>query len=833
MKRYILLLFLAVLVLPIGAQQVIRGVITDAETGEGIAYASVVYAGRKGSVVADAQGRFSIARRQSGSLSFSAVGYKKQSMKLSDMGDQAITVKLNPDKRMLAEVKVGKKRSRYSRKGNPAVELMRKVVAAKRKTDLSVNDYYQYTKYEKITLAMNDATPEMMAKKPFSSFPWLKDQVEPNVLTGKPSLPISVDETVSQQVYRREPRQQKTIIKGQRSKGINDFFQTGDIINTVVKDVFTDVDLYEDHIRLLQFPFISPISEQGIGFYRYYIEDTLAVEGDQCIHLHFLPNNQHDRGFRGDLYILNDTTWHVRRCELTIPKMSNVNFVENMQVKQDFQRMPDGQWVLTLDDMAVELKLYDFIPTTGVVTRTTRLSDYSFDPIPANLFKGARNELTEADAQMRDTTFWNNYRKVELTKSEERMDDFMDGIQHIKGFKFGMLVLKTLLENSIETGKPNYIDICPVNTIVSRNFIDGWRTRLSLKTTANLNPHFFLAGYYARGFKSKNNYYSAEATYSINPKNYLPHEVPRRTVTVQVSKDVCSPGDRFLETDKDNLFVALKWAKADKMMFYERQQVNFEYETSGGLRATINAKHEENEGAGALTFNNLRTTEVRTTLRYAPGETYINNKLRRRVINRDAPVFSLSHTHGFDGLLNGDYKYNYTEASIFKRFWLSSWGKADFTLKAGAQWNSVPYMLLIHPAANLSYISQRETFSLINNMEFLNDRYASLMVTWDMNGRLFNRIPLIKKAHWREFISVRTLWGKLTDKNIPTADDDYLLQFPEGTYLMDPQKPYVEVMVGIHNIFQFFNVEYVRRLNYNDLPTSPKWGMRYSLSLTF
>ena len=164
MKRYILLLFLAVLVLPIGAQQVIRGVITDAETGEGIAYASVVYAGRKGSAVADAQGRFSIARRQSGSLSFSAVGYKKQSMKLSDMGDQAITVKLNPDKRMLAEVKVGKKRSRYSRKGNPAVELMRKVVAAKRKTDLSVNDYYQYTKYEKITLAMNDATPEMMAK---------------------------------------------------------------------------------------------------------------------------------------------------------------------------------------------------------------------------------------------------------------------------------------------------------------------------------------------------------------------------------------------------------------------------------------------------------------------------------------------------------------------------------------------------------------------------------------------------------------------------------------------------------------------------------------------
>jgi hypothetical protein len=836
-NRYILCLFLAVLSLPVAAQQVIRGVIKDSETGEGIAYASVVYDGRKGSVVADAQGRFNITRKQSGSLSFSAVGYKKRNLKLNEIGDQTIEVTLSPDKRMLAEVKIGKKRSRYSRRNNPAVELMRRVVAAKKKTDLAVNDYYQYTKYEKITLAMNDATPEMMAKKPFSNFPWLKDQVEPNVLTGKPSLPISVDETVSQQIYRRQPHQQRTIIQGQRSKGINDFFQTGDIINTVVKDVFTDVDLYEDHIRLLQFPFISPISEEGIGFYRYYIEDTLAVGGDQCIHLHFLPNNQHDRGFRGDLYILNDTTWHVRRCELTIPKMSNVNFVENMQVKQDYQRMPDGQWVLTLDDMAVELRLYDFIPTTGVVTRTTRMSDYSFNPIDDKLFKGSRKEVTDADARMRDTTFWNSYRKVDLTRSEERMDDFMNGIQNIKGFKFGILVLKTLLENSIETGKPNYIDICPVNTLISRNFIDGWRTRMSLKTTANLNPHFFLAGYYARGFKSKNNYYSAEATYSLNPKNYLPHEFPRRTITVQVSKDVCSPGDRFMETDKDNLFVAMKWAKADKMMFYDRQQVTFEYESSGGLRATVNAKHEEDVGAGALTFNNLRTTELRTSLRYAPGETYINNKLRRRVINHDAPVFSLSHTHGFDGLLNGDYDYNYTEAGIFKRFWLSSWGKADFTIKAGAQWNSVPFPLLIHPAANLSYMAQRETFDLINNMEFLNDRFASFMVTWDMNGRLLNRVPFIKNAHWREFISIRSLWGKLTDKNNPTlaANDgsEILMAFPEGVNIMDPKKPYVEVMVGIHNIFQFFNIDFVRRLNYNELSTSPKWGLRYSLSLTF
>ena len=301
--------------------------------------------------------------------------------------------------------------------------------------------------------------------------------------------------------------------------------------------------------------------------------------------------------------------------------------------------------------------------------------------------------------------------------------------------------------------------------------------------------------------------------------------------------------------------MTMKWAKVDKMMFYNRQQVAFEYETDWGLRALVTGKREENEGAGELRLTpmtlvqqqptadgqlpttNMRTTEVTASLRFAPGETYINNKQRRRVINLDAPVFSIAHTHGFDGLLDGQYDYNYTEASIFKRFWLSSWGKADVTLKGGVQWNQVPFLLLIHPASNLSYFAQRETFSLVNNMEFMNDRYASLMITWDLSGRLFNRTPIIKRWHWREFIGVRTLWGTLSDKNNPllaeNAGSERLMLFPEGVNVMDSKKPYVEVMVGIHNILKFFNIDYVRRLNYNDLPTSKKWGFRYSLSLTF
>ena len=850
--RYLFLILSCILVCPASAQQ-IYGVITDAETGDSIPFASVVYKGHQQAVVSDVNGRYRIDRHEGWNITFSAVGYKSRIMAVTSKTKGRLNVKLKPDQQQLAEVTVKAKRSRYSRKNNPAVELMRRVVAAKKKTDLGQNNYYQYNKYEKITLSLNDLKPEQLEQGTFKKHPWLVEQVETSSVTGKMILPVSVDETVSQKIYRRNPRSEKTIITGQTSKGVNDLFQTGDIINTVVKDVFTDIDLYQDHIRLLQYPFISPISNEGIGFYRYYIEDTLTVERDSCIHLHFLPNNQNDMGFRGDLYILKDSSLHVRRCEMTIPKQSNVNFVQNVKILQDFEQLPDGQWVLTRDDMTTELEIVSFI-RSAIVTRVTRLSDYAFDPIPNKLFKGLRKEVTEADAQMRDEEFWNQYRQVELTKGESSMDKFIHSIENVKGMKYVIFALKALFENSVETSTPNYVDICPINTILTNNYVDGWRSRLSAKTTANLSKHFFLSGYYGHGWGSKKDYYNAEITYSLNPKKYLPHEFPRRTMTIQVNKDVCSPGDRFMDTDKDNFMVALKWAETNKMMLYNRQQVTFEYETDWGLKLTLNGKLEENESCGAMTFQTLdmpkptefrrtgngdflRTTEVTGRLRYAPGEAYINNKLRRRVINLDAPVFSIAHTTGFDGVLGGNYNYNYTEVGIYKRFWLSSWGKLDVSAKGGIQWNQVPYPLLIQPAANQSYIIAPETFNLINTMEFLNDRFASLMVSWDLNGKIFNRLPLIKKFHWREYLGVRMLWGTLTDKNNPLLEQNRgnsrLMYFPEGCNVMNPHRPYAELVLGIHNIFKIWHVEYVRRLSYNGLPTSPKWGMRYVIALSF
>ena len=840
MIRTLFAFFLLAVTMTVNAQK-ISGVVVDAETGDTLLYPSASYKGHHVAVSGNAMGAYTIQRHNGWQLTFSAVGYKSKTVNVTASTPSVLNVKLKPDTKQLSEVVVKSKRGKYSRKDNPAVELMRRVIEAKKKTDLENHDFLQYSKYQKITLAVNDIKPSDLDSGFFAKKQWLIDQIETSPFNHKLILPVSVDETVTQHIYRKDPKTEKSIIKGQSSTGVNQLIQTGDILNVALKAVFTDVDIYDDYVRLLQYPFVSPIGKNAIGFYRYYIQDTVYVDRDLCYHLEFLPNNQQDFGFRGELYILADSSLHVKRCDLTIPRRSDVNFVDNLHVTQQYTKLANGEWALTVDDMIVEMRLAKAFGNF-LVTRVTRLSDYAFDEIPRQLFKGKAKERKEADAMMRDEAFWNQYRSVELTKSESSMDAFIHRIEQLKGFKYFIFAGKALIENFVETGDVNHpskFDIGPVNTMISKNFIDGYRFRLSGQTTANLNKHWFASGYIARGIDSKKTYYDGQLTYSFNKKEYLPREFPKRTITFSSSYDVMAPSDKYMPTDKDNVFTAFKWTTVDKMMFYNRQKLAFEYEQEWGLKTLAYIKREVNEAAGNIEFGRqkLNTTELSLQLQLAPGRTYINTKQRRLPINLDAPVFGLGHTLGIKGFLGGDYRYNLTEASIYKRFWVGSWGKIDTYLKAGAQWNKVPFPLLIMPAANLSYIVEDGTFNLINNMEFLNDRYASLDVSWDLNGKILNRIPLLKKLKWREYIGVKCLWGDLTDKNNPmlpeNVDDPELWQFPQGSYVMDPKRPYVELIAGVHNIFKLLHVEYVRRLNYKYLPTAHKDGIRFMVRMTF
>ena len=851
-KSFLLFLLLGCCI-SVSAQN-IQGVVTDSLTNEPIPYLSVFYEGKGVGSITDNDGNYKVETRKGwNKLTFSAVGYVTKVVNIIPGVTKNLNVRMRPDDIMLDEVVVKPKREKYSRKNNPAVELMKKVIAHKKNNKLSENDYYQYSKYQKITMSLNDVTPEMLEKGMYKKMPFLKDQIELCEETNKFILPISVDETASQKIYRKHPKSEKTIIKGMSSTGVNELFATGDMLSTVLKDVFTDVNIYDNDIRLLQYPFISPISSSdAISFYKFYIMDTTFVDKDKCFHLTFVPNNSQDFGFTGHLYVLADSSYTVKKCTMNLPKKSGVNFVDNMDIIQEFEQLPNGEWVLKTDDMIVEMTLMKIMQGFQI-RRTTRYSDYAFDELPQQLFKRKGAEIKEADAMMRGDDFWNQYRPVPLTQTESSMDMLVKRLEQMPGFKYVIFVLKAFIENFVETGTkehPSKVDIGPVNTMISNNYIDGLRLRMSAQTTANLNPHLFFKGYYAYGFKDHRSKYMGEVEYSFNKKEYLPREFPKNSITFSYQYDVMSPTDKFLKTDKDNVFVSFKTSTVDQMSYVRNIALKYENETQFGLKTTVEVKHSTDEPTGGLAYitnddqktlvPEIQTMEASLAFRYAPGETFVNTKQRRIPVSFDAPVFTLSHTAGFKGVLGGEYNYNLTEIGLYKRFWFSSWGKIDMFVKGGAQWNKVPFPLLIMPAANLSYILQRETFNLINNMEFLNDRYASLDVSWDLNGKIFNRIPLLKKLKWREAIGFKMLYGHLTDKNNPMKHpgDSELFLFPtrDGrptSFVMDPKTPYMECSVGIHNIFKILHIDYVRRLNYLDHPDANKWGVRFMVMMTF
>ena len=848
--------------------QTVSGIVVDAKSGSPLPFVNVYYEGKGVGAATDENGNFSVPYRKGWNiLTISSVGFKKMEIPISGPIEN-LKVRLEVNSQTIKGVSIKGKRKKYDRKNNPAVELMRKVIAAKKHSDLRRHDYFSYQKYEKRTFALNEFTEKVFDDEHFKKLPFLKERVETCPETGKLILPISVDETFSKRIFKKDGNIDKTIVEGRNSTGLNEFFNTGDIATTMIEDVFTDVDIYDNNIHVLQSEFVSPLSSSsGISFYRYFIADTLDVDGIRCIEVTFTPNNSQDFGFNGSLYIMADSTYRVHKATLNLPHNNAVNFVSDMYVSQKFETLPTGEQVIVNDNMIVQISVIGSF-TKFHIKRDTYYSNYSLEEIPDKEFKFLGKERLLADAMMKDNKYWNSVRPEPLTEKESTMDDFLKKMESTKGFKFVLFVAKAFIENFVETStdreKPSKVDIGPVNTIFSQNFVDGFRLRMSAQTTANLNPHLFAKGYVAYGFKDHKWKGMGELTYSFNKKAYLPREFPVNNLTVTYQYDDASPSDIFMPTDKDNVFTSFRWTKVNHMNYVQKLRVLYEREWENGLRLTAQVKKESNEATAALFYqpldgtgtpspdknlhiNKFEMADVMIGLRFQPGATYINTKQRRIATNNDSPIFELNHTIGLKNVLGNDYTYNYTEAKVYKRLYLSSWGKIDTYVKGGIQWNKVPFPLLIMPAANLSYIKERETFSLIDNMEFMNDRFVSIMSGWDMNGKILNRIPLIRKLKWREYIGFNMLWGTLTDKNNPflakNAGDSRLFYFPgefrkDGTFkyqsrVMDKNKPYFEVVAGIHNIFKILHVEYVRRLNYLDNPDIDKWGIRIMLRMTF
>ncbi len=829
------------------------GIVKDSITGEPLPFVSVYFDGSTIGAMTDDNGTFTLQNNQGYTkLAAASLGYDTKFIDLKPgKKNDNLELLLKPTAFEISEVVVKPKREKYTRKDNPAVELIKKVIAHKNDNRIEAKPEYQTEVYKKLSLSLDNFNPNLDKNKFLKKFKFIKNYLDTSEFNGKPILTVSVRENLSDFYYRKSPKAEKTIVRAKRMQGIDKTLDDGGGITSNLEEIFKSINIFDNNIPILLNRFVSPLSSTlATTYYHYYIMDTLDVGGDKCVDLAFVPANSESYGFTGRLYITLDGNYAVKKVLLNTPANINLNWVDKLRIEQEFKQMPDSTWVLDQENTFVNF--YVVKGTQQLYAHQLRNYDnYNFNVQNADSvfgLLGALHVLPEATAQ--PDTFWIHNRPIPLKEKEDALKDLLGQLRKVPAFNAIIKTAEILITGYIPTAndkKVTKFDFGPMNTTFSANHLEGFRMRVGGMTTANLNPYWFASGYLAYGTNDRKIKYNLKLTHSFTKKEYHEGENPVNNLSFIQEYDVYTPGQDFLFTSKDNIFVAWKVGEpVTKMQYIRKSVLQYEKEWLNGLTWKSWIMNQNNEAAGTLQYikrdesgnlyhiKDFTTSEIGTQLRFAPGERAYNGRSGKESVfnlSKDAPVFKLSHQLGIKGVLGGDYNYNHTEISAEKRIWLSSFGHIDAQVKAGKVWDKVPFPLLILPNTNQSITIQPEAFHMMNALEFVTDQYVSFNATYYLKGWILNRIPGIKWLRLREVLSFNMIYGGLTDKNNPTLTPGLFL-LPDGTQPLG-STPYMECSVGLENIFKILRIDYYRRLTYLDHPDIKKGGIRIALRFTF
>lgn len=827
-----------------GGKKVV-GVVTDSITGERLSFVNVWSKSAKSGTTTDLNGVFTLYVPAGSRIDVTSLGYEP-------MGRNAVTgvdtlrFRLSPSTTELVEVVVKPKKEKYSKKNNPAVELMRRVRADRDLHDPSRRPYYSYDRYDKSVLALNDYKGYLPGEdgQVKGRFKAMAEFVDTGVWTGKRILDLTLKEKTATRIMTGDGSRRE-IVTAQRSNGIDKALDDG-YMRGVVEDILREVDVYDNDINVMRNRFVSPLSAIGADFYKYHIVDTVMIGTDRCVELDFAPHNAESMGFNGKLYIpVEDSVKYVRRVMMRLPKDANVNYVENMYLSQNFEKDSLGMVHKSLDDMVVELHVVGPLGRL-YAARQSRYGNRSYGRREdlAQYYDRLGNTFMIEDAESRGGDYWAGARMLPLSYAERLLSTEESPYKKLPLMYWTGKIAAILVKGYISTspdGRKSKFDIGPFMSFVSFNDTEGLRLSAGGMTTANLCDRLFGRGYVAYGFKDRKWKYNAELDFSFNRKKYHSQEFPMNDLRLSYRYDINMLGQRFLSDGGRTILNSLTRMESNLSVYERLGKLTYVKEWNNHLSLNVTAQYRRLEASNYVHFvkadgtlvPNYTQNSLKIGLRWAPGEKFIQTYNARQRLNRDAWVFNLSHEFGPKGLLGSEYTLNLTEMSVEKRFWFSAFGYTDILVKGGKLWNQVQFPALLWQNANISYFTGRETFSLLNPMEFAMDEYASLEMTYNMNGLIFNRIPLIKKLKLREIVTFKGFVGHLSDKNNPEYNPD-LFRFPaQGVTQPMGHTPYMEIGAGIDNILTVLRVEYLWRLSYRGKPGCPDSGLRFSFHFSF
>jgi hypothetical protein len=814
---------------------VIKGTVIDSKTGEPVSFVSVFLKGTTVGTLTDKAGKYSLeCRVPVTDIGFSFIGYQSEFRKVLQGKEQTINIRLALSVIALDEVIVSPARRNYKNKNNPAVELIKKVIANESANRKEVYDFLEYKHYDKIQFALSNLTEKFKQGNMFGKFRYIFENADTTKRIGNTILPLYIRESLSDHYYQKDPEATKEIIRAEKTTNLNEYLDNKGV-SKYLNYLYQNINIYDNEILFLTNKFLSPIAKTAPVFYRYYILDTLSVNDIKCIKLFFEPRNKEDFLFHGDLYVTMDSSYAIRKIDMGMNKNINIDWVQEISITQDFEKFGQKGWLISKDEILIDFGLTK--NSMGLYgQRTIFYKDYKFnEPISETIFKGP--EKIERFIPSSDNAgFWESNRFAPLSKSEKGIYTTIDSIKKIPAFNRSMNILTLLTTGYFNIGK---IEIGPAESFFSYNSVEGSRIRFGARTNTIFSKKITFDAYAAYGLRDHILKYFTGFTYSLTPRTI--YQFPVKYIRLNYQEDTKIPGQELQFTQPDNIFLSFKRGIDDKLFLNKTIKAEYLNEFENHFSYLIGYSFTRQSPEGNLFFNTedylsltnnvniINISELSLNLRYAANESFYQGRLYRFPFPGKDPVIQLNIAGGSKSI-NNDFNYLRLQFNISRRYYVSIFGYTDISFEAGKIFGKVPYPLLFIHRANQTYSYQKNSYNLMNFLEFVSDQYISLNVDHCFNGFIFNKIPLLKKLKLRELVTCKVLYGGLSKTNDPAYQTD-LFKFPVDqngvpfTYTLSNQ-PYTEVSFGVSNILKVFRVDFIERFTFLDHPNVSSTGVR-------
>ena len=790
------------------AQYAIKGRVTDAETGDPIAFANVILRGTTVGITTDFEGYYSIQTKTlSDSLVVSYLGYLSQSKKLENVSEQTLNFQLKPSSFEL-EAFV------FEAGENPAFEIIRKASERRKEFDKRSLEAYETKNYTKIEIDIDNLSEEFRQRKSVQKVTSVLDSIQQ--LTndeGEKILPVFFSETVSKFYYRNNPELRKEVIEKTKVTGVG--ITDGSTTSQITGSVFQEYNFYKNWLSILNKDFISPISDGWRSFYDYDLLDSVLVGQDSCYKLQVYPRREQDLAFTGTIWIKKED-YSLKQVDLTIPKAANLNFVERIKIQQELVSSPAGPLIPSKTRVLIKIgQVAD--KTAGLLAKFYTATD----SIVVNQPKDTKffNQAVELkpDFGMAEESYWVESRPDPLSSEELAVLQMVDTLKTIPIIRFYSEGLKFFATGYKPIGK---IDIGPWPGFFNYNNLEKVRLGMGLRTNYKFSKKWELKGYLAYGFGDGEWKYSASATRILDRSRWT-------TVQAYSNKEIDQVGLEIASLQENSIFLAAsRFGTLRSPYFSTNHGLNVQREFFKGflVKAGMNLGQFDPlfdfyylEKDSREYQSNFETTEIRAGIRYGRDEIIIINDNERASLGSIKwPIFEVNYARGIRGL-GGDLEYQKLSLYVYQRINLGMVGVGRYELDAGKIFGEVPYPILKNHLGNETLFYTTAAFNTMNFTEFTSDQYFSIRYRHAFEGFLLNTIPLVKRLKWRFVGNANVLWGSVEDfnvANVPSVD-------PEGNPLktfgrLDFGNPYLELGYGIENIFKFFRVDFFHRMTYLD-----------------